>query len=552
MKPNLPSHFKFTLIAVVLVLAVLAGGLIPKSAYAAPGDLFASINGSRGICQNGTGSIFQYTPDGTQSTFVPNLNAPQGLDHPRSLAFDNAGNLFVTTTTCDGNTGTFQGTIFKITPGGVTSTFATISGNFFIGGLVVDSAGNVFVGAGNQDPNVPSTTIFKVTPQGTVSTFGTFNNSGPGLAFDSAGNLFAADNADQTIYKFTPGGVQSVFAGPAAFVSGEGPVGLAFDRFGNLFVSTEIITGDENGNDAILEFAPNFAPNGMPTTFATGLNTPKGLAFDGAGNLFVAEIPLHPPGSCPCGDILEFTPGGGGTAISPPFASGIGGTDGNVGPEFLAFMPGAVTPTPVGSNVMVNSGTVGSAVIALTFPQVTVGGTTTVMPIDPSSAGTLPSGYQLTGGNLAFEITTTATYTTPPPIIIAFQVPSVDAATFSQLRVLHTEGGTLVDRTATNPAPNPTTQTIYASVSSLSPFVIAKDTVTFDSLIALTRRSVTNSKVMYDLVAALTIAKNADARGFPKIEDLALKVYIKLVSLVSGKFITPQNAAILISEARTL
>src|SRR5439155_25481493 len=95
-------------------------------------------------------------------------------------------------------------------------------------------------------------------------------------------------------------------------------------------------------------------------------------------------------------------------------------------------------------------------------------------PIDPDSAGMLPSGYELTGANLAFEITTTATYTTP--IIIAFQV-SVDPLTFSQLRVLHNEGGTLVDRTATDPAPNPTTQTIYASVSSLSPFVVAKLTL---------------------------------------------------------------------------
>jgi hypothetical protein len=34
MKPNLPSHFEFTLIVVVLVLGVSTGGLIPKSAYA--------------------------------------------------------------------------------------------------------------------------------------------------------------------------------------------------------------------------------------------------------------------------------------------------------------------------------------------------------------------------------------------------------------------------------------------------------------------------------------------------------------------------------------
>jgi len=38
-------------------------------------------------------------------------------------------------------------------------------------------------------------------------------------------------------------------------------------------------------NDAILVFTPT----GTESTFATGLNNPHGLAFDAAGNLFVAE-----------------------------------------------------------------------------------------------------------------------------------------------------------------------------------------------------------------------------------------------------------------------
>src|SRR5207302_5334444 len=67
---------------------------------------------------------------------------------------------------------------------------------------------------------------------------------------------------------------------------------------------------------------------------------------------------------------------------------------------------------------------------------------------------------------------TTAQYQSP--VVIAFQVPNVDAATFSQLQVLHNENGNLVDVTASNPAPDPITQTIYASVTSFSPFVIAR------------------------------------------------------------------------------
>src|SRR5207237_9725865 len=112
----------------------------------------------------------------------------------------------------------------------------------------------------------------------------------------------------------------------------------------------------------------------------------------------------------------------------------------------------------------------------------TVAGTTTVTPIDPSLAGTLPSAYELTGGNLAFQITTTASYPTPspspspqpplPPIIIAFQVPPppIDP-TFSQWRVLHNESGTLVDVTVLSGpfAPNPTTHAIYPGMSHLNP-----------------------------------------------------------------------------------
>lgn len=128
--------------------------------------------------------------------------------------------------------------------------------------------------------------------------------------------------------------------------------------------------------------------------------------------------------------------------------------------------------TPSGTNVFIPVGTVGGIPINVTFSNVTAAGYTTVSPIDPASAGQLPGGYQLAGSNLAFEISTTASYT--GSITICFQVPGVDAATFAQLRVLHNSGNGLIDQTAINPPPDPGTQTIYATVTSLSPFVLAK------------------------------------------------------------------------------
>lgn len=287
--------------------------IVALTAHGAPGDLFVSINGTG---ENGASSINQYTPDGV-TIFA------SGLSRPRGMAFNRSGNLFVANTTFDG-INTFQASIVKITPGGVQSTFVTLSGNLFAEGVVFDHAGNLFVAAIDQtDPNAygPST-ISKIAPNGVQNTFGTLPYQGFGLAFDSAGNLFAADaghpgiEGTASIYKFAPDGSRSVFVDQSAFPF-TGPVGLSFDRFGNLFASTEADV--PMGTDTIVKFTPD----GVGSTFATDLDYPRGLAFDRSGILFVAERGAF----APPGDILKFKPDGN----SRVFAAELDD------PHFLAF-----------------------------------------------------------------------------------------------------------------------------------------------------------------------------------------------------------------------
>jgi hypothetical protein len=116
----------------------------------------------------------------------------------------------------------------KSLPAARSAPFATGFGaNVQLEGLATDSGGNFFVVAiNNNDPNLAST-IFLITPGGTVSGFGSTPGQTFGLAFDSIGNLFAADNVDETIYKFTRAGVRTVFAaGPQALPQSRSPSGL--------------------------------------------------------------------------------------------------------------------------------------------------------------------------------------------------------------------------------------------------------------------------------------------------------------------------------------
>jgi sugar lactone lactonase YvrE len=299
------------LTAVFLVAVGLAIGAV--TANGAPNDLFVSINGDR---NNGGGFIYEYNRDGLQSTFAA------GLSRPRGVAFDHFGNLFVVTNTFDSVSGTFQSSIVKITPGGVQSTFATLSGNLFGEDVAFDGSGNLFVIAGDQnDPNQAST-IYKFTPDGVQSTFGSVPSQGFGLAFDSAGNLLVTVNYlvdPSEVWKFAPDGTSSVLLTATDNVSAWGD--LAFDRFGNLFVSTDYAP-------PALSKILKFTPDGERSDFATDLTEPRGLAFDRGGNLFVANRSFEPPG-----DILKFTPDG----VETVFASGIDG------PQFLAFQ---LLPTP--------------------------------------------------------------------------------------------------------------------------------------------------------------------------------------------------------------
>jgi sugar lactone lactonase YvrE len=237
------------------------GAVILICSSATAQNLFVSVSGAS-WGNPGRGSIYKFAPNGERTTFAVGLNNPMGL------AFDEAGNLFVSDSEA----------IYKFTPDGVRTTFVS---PLFPVGLAFDRAGNLFVADG------ASGSILKFTRGGVRSTFASGLDGPVGLTFDRAGNLFVTDGGDFSghghLYKFTPAGARSTVA--SGFIT---PNGLAFDSTGNLFL---VDGGDIDGVGGAIY---KFTPNGVRTTFVSAdfFIDEFGLAIDSANNLFVPDLDL--------------------------------------------------------------------------------------------------------------------------------------------------------------------------------------------------------------------------------------------------------------------
>ena len=129
-----------------------------------------------------------------------------------------------------------------------------------------------------------------------------------GIAVDSRGNLFIADQGNARIRKVTAAtGVISTIAGngtlgalgdggPATQAALSNPSSVAIDGAGNIFIS-------DSGNDAVRKLnvstgtlstvagtlgVAGYAGDGAAATAAT-LNAPAGIALDSAGDIFIAD-----------------------------------------------------------------------------------------------------------------------------------------------------------------------------------------------------------------------------------------------------------------------
>jgi hypothetical protein len=260
----------------------------------------------------------------------------------QSLATDSQGNVYAVV----------NGEVLMYAPNGTTTIVGASADSL---GMAFDSAGNLYTtndasgtireyAVGQYDPNNPDSNWYDVAGISTniVQT--------RDVAFDAAGNIYIASNGTGEILKATPDGNPvpgSPIIGyntPTPYISDVDPWGLAFDSAGNLYVA-------DTNNDEILEYSSTgsfikvFASAASTANLgAYALSNPSGIAFDASGDLFVASNSRVRFGYT-CGltqtcttSILEFTPDG---ADSVYASTGLEQT------EALAFSSaGTSTPEP--------------------------------------------------------------------------------------------------------------------------------------------------------------------------------------------------------------
>lgn len=318
------------------------GGLVFDSS----GNLYGTTkNGGDTACStNGCGTVFKLSKNATEGwteTILHTFQGADGINPAGGLIFDQAGNLYGTTT---GGGASGNGTVFELSLNGNGQWTESVLYNFQGGSadgaqpttLTFDKSGNLFgstQSGGNfacfveSGPTGPAPTqycgtVFELSPNGsggwtetTLFKFDGTDGAAPAgsLAFDAAGNLYGTTYAGGGCGNLSTNGfgcglvfelsingsggfTENILYSFQGTTDGFWPFsGVFFDQAGNLYGTVSDV-GINSG--AVFEISPNgsggWAENTLYTfqgeTTADGQTPIAGLVFDQAGNLYTTTL----------------------------------------------------------------------------------------------------------------------------------------------------------------------------------------------------------------------------------------------------------------------
>jgi len=332
--------------------------------FSTPAGVAADFAGNVYVSDAGNNNIVKISPDGSSSSVLASIQ------NPGPITVDAGGNLYIVNT---------QGNLYTITAG-TTTALQIGSGLTNVSSLAIDGKGNIYY------TDISNHVVKKISPVG-----GYFLNTPlpVGLSFSNSTGIISgtttagspATNYSITAYNVT-GGTSTIlnieiialaisYSGPDTYSTGAAitpltptssgvsapgyssspvalgsgfkyPAGVAFDAAGNVYVA------DEN-NNAVYKIPVG---GGAPVTLGSGFNSPLGVAVDAAGNVFVADASNNAVKEIPVGGGAIITLGSG---FKVPASLALDAA-GNI---YVAdFGNGAIKKIPVGGGATITLATV--------------------------------------------------------------------------------------------------------------------------------------------------------------------------------------------------
>ncbi|MEO7143204.1 MAG: hypothetical protein ABI165_06825, partial [Bryobacteraceae bacterium] len=362
------------------------GGAATQAQLSFPLGVAIDAAGNLYIADTNNSAIRRVTPDGRISTVAGhgvvgfggdgNLAVQALLAYPRGVTADAAGNFYIADT--------LNNRIRKVTGDGVIATVAGRNRPAYDGdngpaiqaaldlpsAVAVDAAGDLYIADTGNDA------LREVRIDGTIRTVagngapGFVGDNGPaaqaqlnapqGVGVDASGNVLIADTENNRIRRVNAQGVIQTVAGSDPSNGDRGPAlaarlfqpsGVAFDAAGNLYIA-------ETGSHRVRKVSPQgvistFAGTGVAGDSGDGgnaaaaqLNGPNGLAVDRAGNIYIADTGNNA--------VRMVTAGGAISTVAGTGAAGNSG-DGSSAVQAELFNPNAVAVDGAGNVYIADS-----------------------------------------------------------------------------------------------------------------------------------------------------------------------------------------------------
>ncbi len=292
------------------------------------GNIYFADNGNNRIrkIRKSDSTISSVAGNGVMGFNGDNIAATAAaIAYPTSICIDNSGNLYI----ADNN----NNRVRKINNSGIITSFAgygligytgdggpaSVAKFNLVTGLASDNSGNIYIADNNNNE------IRKVDMSGTITTIagsylqaGFSGDMGPATAallngptsitFDKNGNYYIADLVNNRIRKVNTSGIISTIAGngqnasqglygdegPAISALLHGPLGLAYDTSGNLYIADagnhcirKVDTSGRISTVAGNDTLGNTGDGGL--AIYAKINNPVSVATDRRGNLFICD-----------------------------------------------------------------------------------------------------------------------------------------------------------------------------------------------------------------------------------------------------------------------